>query len=75
MEDHVLTSRGELEASTSSVCELLSFLEDSLLQNITVRTRGRRPLNISNQQLLFLYNNDPSLPDMAHTLSCSTRTV
>ena len=75
LEEHMPGSDANIQAFTSSICELLTCMESSLLCEIRHPVQGRPRLDITDQQLHFLCNNDFSLRDMAHMLNCSTRTV
>ena len=80
MEDpqsHPSTPQSDMQLLIVSVCALVSAIENSLLQAIRARARGpgRPPLSISEDHILYLFQNDFSLTDMSHMLGCSTRTV
>lgn len=59
----------------SSVRELVSMMEDLVINEYRVATPGRPRIGISNQQLLLLSRHDFQLSDMAALLNCSVRTV
>ena len=71
--------RNEIQALTTCVCALVSSMENNFLQGVvrscTISRPGRPLLNISEQQLIFLFRSDFSLSDMAHMLGCSVKTV
>ena len=74
-QDPDINDSTDLQELTHSICELISIMETTLLCEVRGASRGRPPLSISERQLLFLYHNNFSLPDMAHMLNCSIRTV
>ena len=76
IEDQVPSSHSaSMLLLTTSVCDLVVFMEDTLLRNqLRAKNQGRPRLDI-DQQVMFLNSIDFSLPDMAHMLRCSTRTV
>lgn len=59
----------------SSVRELVSMMEDLVINEYRVATPGCPRIGISNQQLLLLLRHDFQLSDMAALLNCSVRTV
>ena len=75
LEEHMPGTGVDIQALTSSLCELLACMENSLLYEIRHPVQGRPRLDISDPQLQFLCSNDFSLKDMAHMLNCSVRTV
>ena len=75
LEEYMPGTGTDIQALTTSLCELLECMENSLLCGIRHPVQGRPRLDICNQQLHFLCSNDFNLKDMAHMLNCSVRTV
>ena len=75
IEDHIATLQIDMQLLVNSVCTLINSMEVAMVQEMRARTRGRPPLNITEDHLLYLYENDFSVADIAHMFNCSTRTV
>ena len=53
IEDHIATLQIDMQLLVNSVCTLINSMEVAMVQEMRARTRGRPPLNITEDHLLY----------------------